>query len=76
MYMTIKVKQVYWYISQISGERLQDHWSYGFFYFFLFVCLFVRLYVGCPESFETVSISQKLFKRISCNFTQEYNIIS
>ena len=25
--MTIIVKQVYWYISQISGERLQDHWS-------------------------------------------------
>ena len=26
-FMTIIVKQVYWYISQISGERLQDHWS-------------------------------------------------
>ena len=24
------VCQVYWYISQISGERLQDHWSSGF----------------------------------------------
>ena len=23
------VKQVYWYISQVSGERLQDHWSSG-----------------------------------------------
>ena len=29
MYMTIIVKQVYWYIFQISGERLQDHWSSG-----------------------------------------------
>ena len=37
---------------------------------------YMRSYVGCPESFETVSISQKLFERISCNFTQEYNIIS
>ena len=27
MYMTIIVKQVYWYISQISGERVEDHWS-------------------------------------------------
>ena len=27
MYITILVKQVYWYISQVSGERLQDHWS-------------------------------------------------
>ena len=30
MNMTFIVKQVYWYISQISGERLQDHWSSGF----------------------------------------------
>ena len=27
MYITILVIQVYWYISQVSGERLQDHWS-------------------------------------------------
>ena len=26
---TILVKQIYWYISQVSGERLQDHWSSG-----------------------------------------------
>ena len=24
MYITILVKQVYWYISRVSGERLQD----------------------------------------------------
>ena len=30
MYITILVKQVYWYISRVSGERLQDHWSSGF----------------------------------------------
>ena len=23
-------KHVYWYMQQISGERLQDHWSSGF----------------------------------------------
>ena len=22
-------KHVYWYMQQISGERLQDHWSSG-----------------------------------------------
>ena len=27
--MTFIVKQVYWYISQISAERLQDNWSSG-----------------------------------------------
>ena len=30
MNITILVIQVYWYISQVSGERLQDHWSSGF----------------------------------------------
>ena len=29
MYITILVKQVYCYISQVSSERLQDHWSSG-----------------------------------------------
>ena len=29
MYITILVKQVYWYIPQISGKRLQDHRSSG-----------------------------------------------
>ena len=43
---TIIFKHVYWYMQQISGERLQDHWSsglkkknginiFGFIYFFL-----------------------------------------
>ena len=26
---TIIFKFVYWYMNQISGERLQDHWSSG-----------------------------------------------
>ena len=30
---TIIFKHVYWYMQQISGERLQDHWSSGFFFF-------------------------------------------
>ena len=28
---TIIIKHVYWYLQQISGERLQDHWSSGLF---------------------------------------------
>ena len=31
MYITILVKQVYWYISQVSVVRLQDHWSSGYY---------------------------------------------
>ena len=27
---TIVFKYVHWYMKQISGERLQDHWSSGF----------------------------------------------
>ena len=26
---SIIFKHVYWYMQQISGERLQDHWSSG-----------------------------------------------
>ena len=26
---TMIFKYVYWYMKQISGERLQDHWSSG-----------------------------------------------
>ena len=26
---TIIIKHVYWYMQQISGEHLQDHWSSG-----------------------------------------------
>ena len=36
---TIIFKYVYWYMKQISGERLQDHWSSCFF-FFVFFCFF------------------------------------
>ena len=28
---TIIFKHVYWYMQLISGERLQDHWSSGWF---------------------------------------------
>ena len=27
--VSIIFKRVYWYIQQISGDRLQDHWSSG-----------------------------------------------
>ena len=26
---TILFKHAYWYMQQVSGERLQDHWSSG-----------------------------------------------
>ena len=32
---TIIFKYVYWYMKQISGERLQDHWSSCFFFFLM-----------------------------------------
>ena len=37
---------VYWYkyISQVSGERLQDHWSSGLFFVFVLVFFFFYFY--------------------------------
>ena len=29
---TIIFKHVYWYMQQITGERLQDHWSSGSYF--------------------------------------------
>ena len=34
-------KHVYWYMQQISGERLQDHWSSGC----ICLCKFSMLYI-------------------------------
>ena len=33
---TIIFKYVYWYMKQISGERLQDHWSSGLGFKYLY----------------------------------------
>ena len=48
MYVIFIVKQVYWYISGISGERIQDHWSSGYIYDSLTV-------FGCCEMRHTFS---------------------
>ena len=34
---TIIFKHVYWYMQQISGERLQDHWSSCLFIYLFFI---------------------------------------
>ena len=42
---TIIFKHVYWYMQQISGERLQDYWSSGFldkFEILMTGCLMMR----------------------------------
>ena len=41
---TIILKHVYWYtyMQQISGERLQDHWSSGLF---IMVVIMIYLFV-------------------------------
>ena len=38
---TIIFKHVYWYMQQISGDRLQDHWSSGFIYNWTLVGSFI-----------------------------------
>ena len=51
---TIIFKYVYWYMKQISGEHLQDHWSSGI------------LSVQYPERGGCTLICQKMFKTLSC----------
>ena len=54
---TIIFKHVYWYMLQISGERLQDHWSSG-----LKVFLSHLLIAGCisVRPFVRPSVRQHL----------------
>ena len=49
-------KHVYWYIQQISGERLQDHWSSGYLFY-----LFIVTYKGLWSKFIFRS-------KVSCGF--------
>ena len=55
---TIIFKHVYWYMQQISGERLQDHWSSGFIldqlrqYLLYLVCIPVTGYL--PYSYSVL----------------------
>ena len=47
---TIIFKDVYWYMQQISGERLQDHWSSGFHNIFHLAHCLYQVYVFKPFS--------------------------
>ena len=40
---TILFKHVYWYMQQISGERLQDHWSSGIYHLLFLYHLFIYI---------------------------------
>ena len=41
---TIIFKHVYWDMQQISGERLQDHWSSGFCPFYIKKTGFLKMF--------------------------------
>ena len=49
---TIIFKYVYWYMKQISGERLQDHWSSGFQDFSPILCVSLILMNKQIQRFE------------------------
>ena len=57
MNITILVIQVYWYISQVSGERLQDHWSSGI----RFGTKLYRQIVGIPMGTNSAPLVADLF---------------
>ena len=67
-YITIIVKEVYWNISQVSGERLQDHWSSGSLKMPLnSSCAFIENDENVPQSCLKV-ISKNSFAYIVCVF--------
>ena len=48
-------KHVYWYMQQISGERLQDHWSSGLGY----ADKFRIIIMGWPKGYAIGPDSEK-----------------
>ena len=77
-YMFITVKY-FWYMSQISGEHLQNHWSYGYTpgiyadgyiaFDFPFVCSFVR---SCIRSLFRNSLFVHVIPERSWNLCQSF----
>ena len=68
---TIIFKHVYWYMQQISGERLQDHWSSGlvymqvYIYFILFFPGFSILNVQPMPHITSSMLSESLGPAVS-----------
>ena len=54
---TVIFKHVYWYMQQISGERLQDHWSSGIgnvIKRILHVVIFHEIYKTCRRLIQLI----------------------
>ena len=68
IHMNIIVKQIYWYISQISGERLLDHWSSGYI-----GCLILACDVNQFYSHDVDIIGHGIVRTISFCF---YNMVA
>ena len=67
---TIIFKYVYWYMKQISGERLQDHWSSGIL--FAIAAAFSVVPCGGPKkSPRTSSIVQIIFLFMSFEISKD-----
>ena len=49
---TIICKHVYWYMQQISGERLQDHWSSGISFIRTIWTSFILSIILCENIFK------------------------
>ena len=58
MYITILVKQVYLFISQVSGERLQDHWSSGYL---IMVRIIIYVVIHLIDKFKYLSWKAGLY---------------
>ena len=69
MYITILVKQIYWYISQVSGERLQDHWSSGLPIFLKCLLVYIGFNLKCLLVYIFSAFYVKIYK-IKSGFEQ------
>ena len=65
---TIIFKYVYWYMKQISGERLQDHWSSGLIVqLTVLEALEAICFVHVPTNILDFSLAEPLFALDECS---------
>ena len=60
---SIIFKHAYWYIQQISGERLQDHWSSGYLFIFFFFVFQKQFEIRQQVSFDDQQSPEELAKK-------------
>ena len=74
---TIIFKLVYWYMQQISGERLQDHWSSGFILIYETFCstsIYAKLLLFSDYGINSILYQRGIYPPETFTRVQKYGL--